>query len=237
MNYNFFIILCFAVSLSLKSQDTIVKLNGEIISSKISEIGTNAITYKKWSLPDGPVFIDNKTDILYIKLSDGQKQYFTKEQVISVQKPLLDTNLVTQKRQEKQQDLSNSGGLNKIEMLDGRYTINGQKAKLKDVNRLLEKSTNPAISVPLKAAKTTKTFQKIIKITSIPTTIGGGGALLWTGIDMYNDVRRGRDNTSTYISTFTSLLTTMTFPITSNILKKKSDKMYDKLIDMYNITN
>lgn len=235
MNYKFlFFLLMF--SLTVKAQDTIVKLNGEVISAKISEVGTNAITYKKMSMLDGPTFVDYKTDILFVKYTNGQKQYFNKDQINSIQKSILDSAQIKKNESLKTEKMPDKG-MNKIDFLEGKYSINGQKASQKDVNRLLASSKNPAITLPLKAAKTTKTFQKIIKITSIPTTIGGGGALLWTGIDMYNDIRRGRDNTSTYIGTFTSLLTTITFPITSNILKRKSEKMYGKLIDIYNVTN
>jgi hypothetical protein len=232
----FAFLVCTFCSLHVKSQDTIVKTNGEIIAAKITEVGTNAITYKKANLLDGPTFIDYKTDIVYVKFSNGQKQFFAKEIPAQIQKSMIDTNLVKKNEMQKT-DLANSNGMNKIETLNGKFTINGQKASRKDVNNLLGKSKNPAVIAPLKLAKTTKTFQKIIKITSIPTTIGGGSALLWTGVGMYNDVKRGRDNTSTYIGTLTSLLTTVTFPITSRILKNKSDKMYNKLIDMYNITN
>jgi hypothetical protein len=102
---------------------------------------------------------------------------------------------------------------------------------------MLGSSKNPAIIIPLKAAKATGTAQKIVKITSIPTTIGGSTALLVSGIDLINDIRRTRDHTSTYTSFFTSVFTTFSLPITNKILKKKSDKMYGKLIDIYNVTN
>lgn len=237
-NVTFFtLFICSFYSIQLKSQDTIVKTNGERIAVKITEVGTNAITYKKLDLTDGPSFIDYKTDIVYVRFSNGQKQFFAKElEVQTPQKAMIDTAQI-KKDLAKNKEFANNNGMNKIETINGKFTINGQKASRKDVNNLLGKSKNPAIIAPLKVAKTTKTFQKIIKITSIPTTIGGGGALLWTGIDMYNDIRRGRDNTSTYVGTLSSLLTTVTFPITSRILKNKSDNMYSKLIDMYNITN
>lgn len=231
-----FIFSGFFFNTQLKAEDTIVKVNGDKIVAKITEVGTNAITYKKINSTDGPTFVDYKTDIFYVRFNNGEKQYFAKEQITSSQKAMIDTNLVKKNELEKT-ELSTISGKNKIETMNGKFTVNGQKASRKDVNRLLEASKNPAITVPLKAAKATSTFQKIVKITSIPTTIGGSSALLWTGIDMYNDIRRGRDNTSTYVGTLSSLLTTVTFPITGKILKNKSDKMYNKLIDVYNVTN
>lgn len=232
-----FIFSIFGFNANLKAEDTIVKVNGDRIVAKITEVGTNAITYKKFNSPDGPTFVDHKTDIFYVRFSNGDKQFFAKEQFSSTQKAMIDTNLVKKNDLQKNEMTNTTSGMNKIETMNGKYTINGQKASRKDVNRLLSASKNPAITVPLKVAKTTSTFQKIVKITSIPTTIGGSSALLWTGIDMYNDIKRGRDNTSTYVGTLSSLLTTVTFPITGKILKNKSDKMYNSLIDMYNVTN
>lgn len=245
MNCKLFIFSLSVFSSTLiNAQDTIVKKNGTIIPAKIIEVGTNAISYKKWKYLEGPTFVENKSELVYIKYKDGQIDEFLDSPNSLNNKAVLDTNKtkVTNTDQQKakegsRKDSSLTQSKNKIEAVDGKYTINGQKAKLKDVNRLLEKSKNPAILVPLKVAKTTSMFQKIVKITSIPTTIGGGGALLWTGIDMYNDIRRGRDNTSTYVGAFSSLLTTITFPITNKILKKKSNKMYNTLIDIYNVTN
>lgn len=235
------VILLFFIAFGLKAQDTIVKKNGKVIPAKILEVGTNAVSYKKFNYLDGPTFTENKSEIGYIKYKDGQIDEFVDISNPSGQKALLDTTKIKNNKPNNQavatDNNTNQQSKNKIELVDGKFTINGQKVKRKEVDRLLEKSKNPAIALPLKAAKTTSTFQKIIKLTAIPTTIGGGGALLWTGIGMYNDIRRGRDNTSTYVGAFSSLLTTITFPITGKILKNKSNKMYDKLIDIYNVTN
>lgn len=233
-------VVSFLLTLGLKAQDTIVKKNGTIIPAKVLEVGTNAVSYKKTSYLDGPTITINKSEIVYIKYKDGQIEEFLDVPKDDMSKALLDTNKI--KNNINNQDITSNTTLtqqaqNKIELIDGKFTVNGKKSSRKEVNRLLEKSKNPAITVPLKLTKTTATIQKIIKLTSIPTTIGGGGAFFWTGINMYNDIRRGRDNTSTYVGAFSSLLTTITFPITSKLLKNKSNKMYDKLIDLYNVTN
>lgn len=243
MNYKI-LFFTFLLCLGLKAQDTIVKKNGTIIPAKILEVGTNAVSYKKTSYLDGPTIIMNKSEIVYIKYKDGQIEEFLDTQETDLKKAMLDTAKTSKDigknnstNSQTSRDDNTSSSKNKIEFLDGKYAINGRKASRKDVTRLLETSKNPAITLPLKAAKTTGTFQKIVKITSIPTTIGGGGAFLWTGIDMYNDIKRGRDNTGTYVSAFSSLLTTLTFPITGKILKNKTEKMYNALIDVYNLTN
>lgn len=79
-------------SQDLLAQDTIVKLNGQVIPAKVIEVGTNAIRYTKSDIKEGPVFVDYKTDIAYVRYSNGQKEVYSKQpQVATLQKPLLDT--------------------------------------------------------------------------------------------------------------------------------------------------
>lgn len=216
------------ISLSSVGQDKIVKMNGDTLNAKVLEIGTNAISFKKTNLQDGPVFTVMKNEIRLIVFYNGTIEYITSEAADKNQSPATSV---------KDSTKTQSNPKNHIEKKDGKYFVNDQKASSKEVDRLLSKSKNPAIIIPLKAAKATKLAQKIVKITSIPTTIGGGIGSLVSGIGLINDVRRGRDNTKTYVSFFTSMLTTISLPITNKILKSKSDKMYDKLIDAYNVTN
>lgn len=234
---------------SLKSQDLIIKTNGDSIKAKITEVGTIGISFKKTDFPDGPTFVVSKSEILMVKYSNGKTEQFNAAITTNTMSAGSFTNginsgtnsVITNSNSAIPGTLSGNqqtDSKTKIEMIDSKkFTINGQKASRKEVDKLLGKSKNPAILVPLKAAKMTKTAQKIVKLTSIPTSIGGGFSTLVTGIDMYNDIRRRRDNTQTYTNALMSLVGTLTLPITNKILKNKSDKMYEKLIDMYNLTN
>lgn len=238
-----------ALSLGLKSQDLIIKTNGDSIKAKITEVGTMGISFKKTDFPDGPTFVVSKSEILLVKYSNGKTEQFNAAMTTNTTTVGSFTNGINSGTNSiatnSNSPLQGSPTFNqqndsktKIEMIDSKkFTINGQKASRKEVDKLLGKSKNPAILLPLKTAKMTKTIQKIVKITSIPTSVGGGITTLVTGIDMYNDIRRGRDNTQTYTNALMSLVGTLTLPITNKILKNKSDKMYEKLIDMYNLTN
>ena len=93
------------------------------------------------------------------------------------------------------------------------------------------------IPLSLKGAKLTSGAQKIVKLANIPASIGGGFTTLLTFVNMYNDIQRGRASTSSYVNAGLRLVGTLTLPITNKILKKKSGKMYDNLISMYNTTN
>lgn len=247
-----FVLFCFIFLYNITSaQDLIVKTNNDTIRAKIIEVGTNAVSFKKLNYPDGPTFVENRSDIRMIKYSNGDVQQFSNTNIntITTQTNSIQsyssatTNSATAITNSASTSYTNTmkqemdNGKVKIEMVDKKYTINGQKASRKDVDNQLSKSKNPAVILPLKAAKLTKTAQKIVKITSIPSTIGGGFSTLLTGVNLYNDIRRDRTTSKSYVNAAISLLTTLSLPITNKILKKKSDKMYSRIIDAYNITN
>lgn len=71
-----FIILIFG-PLFTYAQDFIVKQNSDEIEAKIIEIGTSEIKYKLYTYLDGPTFILNKSEIFYIKYSNGTKEIVT----------------------------------------------------------------------------------------------------------------------------------------------------------------
>ncbi len=211
---------------TLTAQDTIVKTNGDVIPAKITEVGTNALTYKKWDNVDGPNFVDFKTDIVYIRYSNGQKQVFNDKvsEINSVKAP-------------KATGIENTTGKNRIEFMNKKYTLNGQKIGRRDVDRLLSKSTNPAVKISFKTAKTTKTIQKIIGITSIPSTIAGGFATISTSAAAIHDSKHGPVGVGSITNLATSFVGMLALPITNKILKNRRDKLYDRTIDLYNVTN
>jgi hypothetical protein len=235
-------ILSFALvffAFNLKAQDTIIKTNGQIISCTVLEVGTNGVSYKKTNLKDGPTFTDLKSDIELIKYSGGKLQTFAEAEGIST----INSNTVTPNSQTNPNYNQNLNGQpqrgpinpdSKI-IFDGkRYYVDGQKIGRKDVDRLLSRSSNPAVAAPLKIAKLTKTFQKIVSITSWPSTITGGITSIGTFATVIKESSH-HISTSSWVNAGVSLLGTLTFPITSKILKKKRDKLYDKVIDIYNV--
>jgi hypothetical protein len=53
------------------SQDTLIMKSGNLISSKIIEVSSDKIKYKRFDNPEGPVFIVNSTDVNIIKYKTG----------------------------------------------------------------------------------------------------------------------------------------------------------------------
>lgn len=239
-----FLFLNIFVITSFKAQDTIVKHNGDVIAVKITEVGTNAVTYKKANLPDGPTIVDYKSDIAFVKFSNGDKQVFTKDPATEMKKKGLDSGSKDIEIANPKEPLKNNSpstntnaSKNEIDFLDKKYYINNQKASRKDVDRLLAKSQNPAVIIAHKTAKATKTVQKIVGITSIPSTIGGGFATVGTMMTCFKESKTGPTPTSSLMNLGMSFLGSLTLPITNKILKNRRDKLYNKVIDLYNVAN
>jgi hypothetical protein len=60
--------------LSLHAQDVIIKKNGEEINSKILEISSTEIKYKRADYMEGPVYVVNRWEVFIIKYADGRKE-------------------------------------------------------------------------------------------------------------------------------------------------------------------
>jgi hypothetical protein len=63
--------LLFLLSKSTFSQDTIVMLSGKLIAAKVLEINSTEVKYKKYEMPDGPDYIEEKSKIKLIRYKNG----------------------------------------------------------------------------------------------------------------------------------------------------------------------
>lgn len=59
------------------AQDVIVKNDGSTISSKVTEITSTEIKYKKFSNLNGPTYTIGKSEVNYINYENGEKETFT----------------------------------------------------------------------------------------------------------------------------------------------------------------
>ncbi len=242
------VLFCMSLAYGTQAQqDTLFKTNGEKIACKVLEVGTTGISYKKADNPDGPTFVDNRDDILFIRYKNGQKQEFLKT-TLNGNAPA-NNNLTNGSNNDPGNNNNNGNGSNKSDkarkgpisdeykiIFDGKkYYVNNQKIGRRDVDRLLSRSDNPAVKVPYKTAKLTKTFQKIIGITSYPSTVSGGITSFATFRTVYIEAQNGGAQPSSWINAGLSFLGTLSLPITSKILKNRRDKLYDKVIDIYNV--
>jgi hypothetical protein len=237
-----FLVLLICAGNRLKAQsDTILKTDGTRIACKVLEVGVNGVSYKRADMMDGPLFVAGKEEITYLRLSNGDKQVFTKKPSQPVNNGMdknpnsdITFNKPTENPKSKK-DLGPISDEYKI-IYDGKkYYVNGRRIGSRDADRLLSRSTNPAVKIPLKTAKLTKTFQKIMKITAYPSTISGGMASISTFRTVYIEAQNGGALMSSWVNAGLSFIGTMAFPVTAKILKKRQVKLYDKTIDLYNL--
>jgi hypothetical protein len=72
-----FLVLAFMVAAAgAVAQDIIVKTDGSEIEAKVTDIGLTEIKYKKFSNPDGPVYVMPKNEVFMIKYENGEKDVF-----------------------------------------------------------------------------------------------------------------------------------------------------------------
>ncbi|HEU4717877.1 MAG TPA: hypothetical protein VFU15_08580 [Bacteroidia bacterium] len=71
------LIVVLATGLGLCAQDTIVKVNGDRVVAKVTEVGQYTIRYKRYNAPDGPVYDVKKTDVRMIVYSDGTIEHYS----------------------------------------------------------------------------------------------------------------------------------------------------------------
>ncbi|MDF2436749.1 MAG: hypothetical protein K0Q95_1125 [Bacteroidota bacterium] len=239
------------------AQDTIVKNNGIVIYGKITEVTSTEISFIKKDFPDGPTFKEKKSDISLIKYRNGQSQEFVRIENNSIGQevpaanqyntgnynknvPQSSGNANNQTTPTNQNNVLANGPVNssnnKIEEVDGKYFKNGQKLGRRGLDKELKKSTNPLVQTSLKTAKLVKISQKIVGITSIPSTIAGGVTSIITISQAVTAYQKGAITPQFYVNAGLSFLGTLTVPITSKILKKQRDKLYKKTIDLNNMS-
>ena len=71
-----FILSFLLCSTSVFAQDVIVKKDGSTILSKVLEVNTDNIKYKKFSNQNGPTYTINKSEIMSINYENGDKDTF-----------------------------------------------------------------------------------------------------------------------------------------------------------------
>lgn len=71
-----FILFLLLTATHVMAQDVIVKKDGTTINSKVLEITTNEVKYKKFSNLDGPIYNIAKSDIKVIKYQNGEEETF-----------------------------------------------------------------------------------------------------------------------------------------------------------------
>ncbi len=85
----FFLLIVFMTCMFASAQDTIRFRNGRVEAAKVAEVGLGKVKYKKFSNPDGPLFLLNEDEVESIKFQNGDVEVFDsipQENLVSPQK-------------------------------------------------------------------------------------------------------------------------------------------------------
>ncbi len=72
----FFLLIVFMTCMFASAQDTIRFRNGRVEAAKVAEVGLGKVKYKKFSNPDGPLFLLNEDEVESIKFQNGDVEVF-----------------------------------------------------------------------------------------------------------------------------------------------------------------
>lgn len=104
MKNMFFILIAVFASINSFSQDIITLKTGDEIISKVLEVTTDQIKYKKWDNIEGPTYTSLKSEVFMIKYQNGTKDVFKTQESSNVNNVL-----------ESNEDLKKNEAVRKLE--------------------------------------------------------------------------------------------------------------------------
>lgn len=144
-----FLLMSFAPAYS---QDTIYKTNGEIVIAKILEVWPNEVKFKKFDFMEGPVFIENKSELKKINYFNGLKEVFEKREHSTQASGITPAPINFQPRIETNQS-------KKILVLGNRNKYQDHFLHEKELHDLLLKTGDRKIMAMVEEAKDAKSMQ------------------------------------------------------------------------------
>jgi hypothetical protein len=148
-------------SLVVKSQDIIVKNDGEEIKAKVIEVGVSEIKYKRYDYQEGPLYTIYKRDIYQIHYENGITEEITPKNA-PVAPPRATTTPVTPPTS------------NTITYSMGSYYQGGRYISKARVLHILKTTNDIDIAKQLSKAKTNKTVGALLAYPlGLPLTVIG----------------------------------------------------------------
>jgi hypothetical protein len=137
---NIFSALFFLIFFCVNSyaQDTIITVTNEAIISRITEISSSEVKYKKIGLPDGPVYVEPKSNIRSIRYSNGTIESFPGPEVQQTNAPIVKENAKF------------------IPLTKSSYTYKDKLIKDRQMFKIMLAENDPALKLAVKKAKSAK---------------------------------------------------------------------------------
>ena len=145
------------------AQDVIVKKDGNTITSKVIEITSSEIKYKKFSNQNGPIYTINKNEVNYIHYENGERETI---------------NASVNSNNTSISFVNTPGGTNTsdTELLNNFYANTGKKAQKLKKTAYIGGSILLAASIPFFALNSNGMEDHFIYAGAL-----AGAGLLWTG--------------------------------------------------------
>jgi hypothetical protein len=207
--------------LFLNAQDTIIKTNGDHITSKILEVSTIEVKYKKFDFQDGPTYIENISNIYLIKYSNGSMEKFRSQEIKSNDVPI-----------ENQNDYY-TGPLktnDKIERYGNHFRFQGEAIDEHKLHDVLFKSKDKQLISLAGNAKDAKGLQ-YIGFGAIPL---GVGALYFLSKGFFSNPYYGGPTTRNLTLSAICFVGAISCPIASIYFKNKRNYSNREAIRLYN---
>jgi hypothetical protein len=204
------------------AQDTIVKINNEIIQSKIIEITPTEVRYKKYTFQEGPTYIENKSEIKYIKYSNGLKEEFASEKP----NPKIEIeNSANSDYYNPNTPLPKTSV--KMEPYGSHYKYQGRKIGEREMQKILMKTQDKEIVNYIQTAKDAHALS-FIGFAAFPL---GMASIYFLGSSVNNN---NTLNTGNFAASVLCLGGAIACPIISGVYKHKRKHYNSKAISIYN---
>ncbi|MBY0427461.1 MAG: hypothetical protein K2Q22_17630 [Cytophagales bacterium] len=225
-------------------QDIIIKKNGDEIKTRVEEISTNEIKYKKFDNLDGPSYSIAKSEVFIIKYSNGTKEVISNNNSTPVQPTTPANNYYSAPATPSEPVKA------RIEGEGWSYYQEGRRLSEASLMRVLKEAKNEDAVKTLQSGRTLKTAGKVLFGVGLPLLIAGpivgaiGAAVISiynSSVDSYNNGGYTYPSESLY-STGSTMMgvgytlfgTGLASVVTSGILKGASKKKYLQSTEMYN---
>jgi hypothetical protein len=147
------------------AQDTIYMRNDQRIVCTVHEISTTEVKYKKWALSDGPMYIEDKSQVAQIKYKNGFIDVFQEVKPSPVQIKKAEDDYVKNPQKDK------------LIVIGANYYLHGSKLlKERGMHQLLLSVNNPQITKEVKRAKLDKRL-KYVGFVAIPLAVGAAACV------------------------------------------------------------
>lgn len=240
-----FLFALLIICLSANAQDTLTLTSGAKIPAKVLEVNPTTIKYKHGNNMTGPDYVEEKSNILAIKYSNGIIDSFKVVKAVQITQATNQPTVTIGKISEtpKKQHFT----FNKIVSVDNKYYFATESNErlpraigiskiMRTAQSLCVQKPSPALEESLRKTRQSKIRQTVFGIVGAPLILVGFGTTLVSGI-IYNEssLSSDQEGAAVGLTIGTVILTTgITFEIVSIINGHKKQKRLKETVDLYN---